>query len=585
MEVGGKETLNFEERKLEELSKDNLKQIILEMSDFLSGEQSQKLEALIEQSMRDNVEPERIRAAVRMSQEVADEKMNQIEVWMNQIDDGELYLDTEEYEDYSSGYWDSDWITDYYDNQGIGDKILAAIRFAKNCVDDGRYQEANFIYEWLWEMCVYGDNEDCDSADLEMLVEKGIVHTDIRQLALLTLYADYQAKEPDKRAEDIYLYFRINSFQKLHIEDMFHAGLENLTGTEQFLKDWIELLKTKTGETEGRLLKEAVLYHEGIDGLVKMADENCQTHPSLYLAAMKEYDKNRDYNQIEKIGEKSLEKIDSRLIIRSETALKAAYASSCLMHQEKMMRFCFEAFRSDSTDRNFLRLFGTEEMAKQYGMRGKEVLTDRMKGRMAEYVRNAELRQNVIGDYGYYTLSFYTGDFETVKDASKNPAGSLGWSSRFICYGIRFILLYLYENPMPSMAAAAVADYVGFGDVKDSDFMLDFENEIMEESRRNKTSLFWSYFKRWKPYFPMAKQEQEKYLSWAEKIVYKRADAIVSGQHRNHYYEVAALLAIVAEIKENMKLQGAKREIFAEYKRKFPRHSSFQAEMRSYFGF
>ena len=24
---------------------------------------------------------------------------------------GELYLDTEEYEDYSSGYWEADWIT------------------------------------------------------------------------------------------------------------------------------------------------------------------------------------------------------------------------------------------------------------------------------------------------------------------------------------------------------------------------------------------------------------------------------------------------------------------------------------------
>ena len=154
-----------------------------------------------------------------------------------------------------------------------------------------------------------------------------IIHTDMEQLALLTLYADYQALEADKRAEDIYLYFSYPTFRKIHIEDMFHVGRENLAGIEQFWKDWIALLLTKRGEAEGRLLQEAVLYSEGIDELIKIADENCNIHPSLYLAAIKEYDKKHDYLQIEKTGEKALEKIDIQLKIRSEVALKAAYVA------------------------------------------------------------------------------------------------------------------------------------------------------------------------------------------------------------------------------------------------------------------
>lgn len=35
---------------------------------------------------------------------------------------------------------------------------------------------------------------------------------------------------------------------------------------------------------------------------------------------------------------------------------------------------------------------------------------------------------------------------------------------------------------------------------------------------------------------------------------------------------------------EDMGTLGAKQDMFAEYKRKYPRHSSFQAEMRKYFG-
>ena len=71
---------------------------------------------------------------VRMSQEPVDEKMSQIELWKQQIGEGELYLDTEEYEDYSVDIG-IERITDYYDNHGLAIKSCH-IRFAKDCVED-----------------------------------------------------------------------------------------------------------------------------------------------------------------------------------------------------------------------------------------------------------------------------------------------------------------------------------------------------------------------------------------------------------------------------------------------------------------
>ncbi len=571
------------ELKLDGLTKEKLQKVVLDMMDFLSEEQCRRLQLLIEENRNQKFEENQLPVQARMSQELIDEKMNQFEHWKQQVDEGELYLDTEEYEDYSSGYWDADWVTEYYDNQGIGEKIMSVIRFAKDCVDDRRYQEANIIYEWLWEMVVCTDNEYSDPLDIEMLEENKIIHTDMERLALLTLYADYHVLEPEKRAEDIYLYFSHAAFRKLHMEDMFHVGRESLENTEQFWKDWILLLKTKSGDAEGKLLKEAVLYCDGIEGLVQMAEENAAMHPSLYLAAMNEYKKAYAYAKIEEIGEKALERIDSSLVVRGEIALKAAFASSCLQHEENMMKSCWECFRSDSTDKNFLRLFGTEKMAERYGITGKEVLKNRVKGNQEYYRSNRELRKNVIGDYGYYILSFYMGDFEKVEAASVNPKGSLGWSTSFIRYGIRLMLLYLYEKPLPSKASASISAYIGFAEDKDYDDLMDFEREIAEESHERKVSIFWNYFQRWKRYFPMEQSVRRKYLTWAEKIVYSRADAIVSGQHRNQYREVAVLLAMIGEIKEDMGEQGAKKEVFMEYKRKFPRHSSFQSEMKDYF--
>lgn len=569
---------------LNNLSKEALQEIILKISKYLSAEQYETLENLIEQMGAGGAEAAKPPGAMRMSQEFVDEKMVKVKEWMRQIDEGELYLDTEEYEDYSDGYWDPDWITEYYDNQRIGEKILSMIQFAKDCVDDRRYQEAGFIYEWLWGCIVLTDEEYLDPVDLEMLENEEIISADMERLALLTLYAVYQITETENRAELLYEYFKYYTFHTLHMEDMLYAGREKLPDIEQFWKDWIALLKTKSGDVEIRLLKEAVLYSQGVEGLVHMADENCSTHPSLYLEAMKEYDKNHDYEKIEEIGKRAIEKLDGSQKARSEAALKAACASSCLMHEENMMVFCWECFRSSPTERNLLRLFGTGEMAEKYGLRVTKIFCEASEAEALEAVRLGRLCPNEMGDTGYYTLCFYAGDFKTVKKESKNPKGSLGWSTRFIRKGLRLILLYLYQKPLPSKAAASIAGCVGFRDHADTCCELEFERKIADEGRENQTSLFWNYFQCWKAYFPMDQEEKKQYLHWAEKIAHSRADALVSAQHRQHYYEAAMLLAMTAEIKEDMGAAGEMQRVFAEYKKKFPRHSAFQAEMRGYFG-
>ncbi len=573
-------------QKTDGFSKEKLQKILLEIVEMLSEEQYAAFENLLE-AQDDGKGNETVQAEARMSREYTEEKMKLLEGYMAEIDEGDLWLDTEEYEDYSSGYWDSDWIIEYYDNQGIGEKIAEIIRFANDCVNDRKYVEANALYEWLWEMDVSVDSEygdEYDTVGLEVLAENEIIRTDMEKLALLTLYAAYQTQDPDQRAEGIYRYFSFSVFRRLRIEDMFRVGREELEEKEQFWKDWIALLKAKSGEMEARLLKEAVLWQGGTKELIEMADEDCAVHPSLYLFAMEELLKRHDYAQVEKLGARALENLEEGLIIRSKIALRAAYASSCLSHMDNVMRFCWEGFCSDPSERNFLRLFGSEEMAKQYGMQGHDVLRARKKRNFGGDERNLELRQSTVGDTQRLTLSFYFGEFAKVQKASKNPSGSLGWSGNFIWYGIRLFLLYLYENPLPSQAAADIAGDIEFQEEKGSEYALAFETEIQGESDKNHTSLFWSYFQRWKRFFPMTREERENYLSWAEKIVYDRADAIVGGQHRRHYGKAAAMLSMVAEIKESMGNLGAKQEVFQAYKKKFPRHSAFQSEMKSYFG-
>ena len=179
-----------------------------------------------------------------------------------------------------------------------------------------------------------------------------------------------------------------------------------------------------------------------------------------------------------------------------------------------------------------------------------------------------------------WNLCFYTGDFGTAKQASKNPSGSLGWSSSFIDHGIWLFLLYLFENSKPSQAAAMAAQKVGFADDAVSYNAMHFESAIAEESRKLKVSTFWNYFQRWKQYFPMGEDERKNILHGQKKLCTKGRMPSSADSIRSHYQEVAVLLALTAENKESMGIQGARTEIFAEYKKKFPKHSSFQREMK-----
>lgn len=93
------------------------------MQKILSDKQKTELQKIVEVSGIQSGNKKSQVMQVRISDDLVNEKMAQIQKWKKQIEEGELYLDAEEYEDYSSGCWDSEWVTEYDDNQGIGDKI------------------------------------------------------------------------------------------------------------------------------------------------------------------------------------------------------------------------------------------------------------------------------------------------------------------------------------------------------------------------------------------------------------------------------------------------------------------------------
>lgn len=572
-------------RMVQSLSPEQQGDILVRYIGKSNEEQRWFLEKIISEMQQEGTVQDRARGNIQMPQELIDEKMERFRLWLEALEEGELSLEASGYEDYSQGYWDRDWIWEYEDTDGIGEKLAEMISFTEDCIHYGHYPEASEILRELWSLEILADTEDdAIYLGLDEVVSEGLLHADLPKLARQALYAAYWASKPEERAKNLYSYFGNAVFQSIKVQDSFRIGREELPNLESFWEDWIRLLEDKAGDLETRLLEEAVVYCKGLEGLEELASRNYNTHPTLALSVLKEYGKCLSFGEMEGFGVQALEHMDVKLKLRARIALATAFAASHLEHPQQERACLLEAFRSDTSIRNLLRLYGNDQLAEGAVVQAKELIQGTPVSERFSFGMNQELMENVIDKHTYYECCFFMGEFETVKKKTINPKGSLGWTGKFIRTGLVLFLVYLYDGPCPTTAIDYFIREIGFGKSEGDEFPTVQEKELMEEAKAQGTSLFWSYFQRWKKYFPMEQEVKETYYSWALKIIYARADAIVSGQFRNHYGESAALLAALGDIQGSWGATVEKGRIQSEYKRKFPRHSSFQAEMRRYFG-
>lgn len=558
------------------------KEILLKYLDNCSDEQREFLENIIFEVCEENLEKKKAKKLLKLPKEVVEEKMQQINEWMRQIEEGELYLEADGYEDYSNGYWASDWVWEYYDEMDIKSKLMIMIDFSNDCVNHGNYTQALEILNYLLELEIEVQNPwDNFGADLETLVDNKIISVDLQKIALQTLYVAYQLQKPNDRAEDLYLYFSsYYIFKNIHIEDMLTIGREELQGLNEFWENWIYLLEGKEGDLESRLLREAIFYYKGMDGIEEVAARNYNSHPSLSVMVLREYAKCHDYKAMEKFGIQTLKNMDISLKIRSEIALMTAFAAECLQHTEKEYRCYFEAFRSHSSIKNLFRLHVNEQLFMKYKDSVKKIILNIPRQQNLNTF-NEELAKNIVHTFVYNELCFYIGRFGYVRQNIQNPENSLGWSGTFIRTGLSLFLVYLYDKEIPTKSMNFLMERIDFREVEDGEFLPELERKMLSQSSEGNP--FWYYFQCWKKYYVLEQTRKEKYYLWAKNIIHARADAIVGGKFRNHYREVAVLLAALGDIKESWGDVGEKEKIRLTYKNKFPRHNAFQREMKEYF--
>ena len=201
--------------------------------------------------------------------------------------------------------------------------------------------------------------------------------------------------------------------------------------------------------------------------------------------------------------------MQSDLKIRGEIAIKTAQASRCVNDSDFMRECWYEAFRSNSTIPNYLRLFVDEEAITKY----KDFAEKRIE-KLHIYDRYcnqdaSETAKNNVTEIEHKFLCFFAGHFDKVKNWCMEQKSPLGWSGSFISYGLDLILLYLYADNNLRKASkkivAQVSNTMRFNESKNLVFMKEnavFETEV---SMQKEQEIFWHIFRLWKTNYSIAK--------------------------------------------------------------------------------
>lgn len=531
--------------------------------------------------------------SLKAVKKLVDEKEVQVEFnrlteLFSQIEEEELYLQAEYYEDYSQGDWSDDGDWEYEDPNGICQIYEQGYQFLLRCVIDGFYMEASDMFDLLLDTEVMVENDgDSFTMGLEELTGNGLVSINLTNLALHTLYAVYQTCPKEERARRLYVYFEVHFFENIRIEDMLSLGREELGELPEFWDAWIELLCNAAGDKEARLLKEAVNFQRGEDKMLDVARIAYEKHPSLYLEVLMGLERLHDYERQLLVGKEALEKIDKKYILRSEISLKTA-ESAIWMGEEDYVEDCWMlALESNTTPVNFLRIMAESGEPQRYRDAAVKIIRFAKHGGNARNGFSKELKENCVSERERDILWFLCGNFNESMEKCRAEKQALGWSGRFIKCGIALFLLLLFKEDNLKQGCMQMADKVILEmDFKASvyysgtKFYNEYRNDELTGSK--KRDVFWKCFCRWKKGYCLSEEQMEKYLEYLEQMIDKRVKGIVSGQFRAHYEEVAALAAALGEVKESIGDANAKQTVLNQYKSAFPRHSSFHAALRKY---
>ncbi len=499
----------------------------------------------------------------------ADLSAEEILRWCGQVEEGELYLEREFYEEYEEGKWGAEWKTRYQDKSGIIPFLAKAILSCGQFVEARKYRPAYLCLDRICRLQVrvedmeLGAGSGQDRLPLKALAAAGLMAFNYRKISLCLLYACYQETDGLKRIEKLYEYFTWDMAKDMVATDIFAWGPEKLKGTDQFMSEWHPYLAKAPGNRAAELLVDACIYLGGEGQLLKSARENAENHPYLYLAYCVRAYQRTDYASCINAAREGVRLIGKNKEIRADIADIGAKAGRQIKDSGAEGFFYREAFYSGPSSERAILL---------YRLKDKGALSEALErldniqalpfsgGRDLRELREVECP----GKDQKTIYRFLLGDYEGVLKACETDHVYLGWSSHMKGTVIPLLMLYLKKDKKQKTRAERNL-------IEDLRFRIQFFGNA-DDSYEEAISL-------WRQSYYMPEEKQQYYIEWLLQEVDGRTASVVGGGHRGSYHKAEELIVVLGAILEERGEINGMRNLVGRYKSLYSRKSAFKSEI------
>lgn len=455
-------------------------------------------------------------------------KISKYERKFNLVNNGEILFHATGYENYEDGYtWDPDWIWEFTDEDSLGELIDEVLFYTIELINNKEYKYSKKLLDLVtYTNYQFIDDNGGDIMDisLEEIKENDLIKFNVDYICLYSIYVIYQLNSKNK-IQEIYKLLESEVFNNIKIQDAFKLGTEVPNNQETFWDNWIELLSLHSGDKQYRLLKDALEYNN-FSNYNKYLNNISNNHPYLYLDIFDYLQKNNLIDELINIGNKALELIDKKEIIRGKISLYLAK-----LDYKNKEKYIYEAYFSNKTIPNLLRIINNGYYVKYKEEIKNSIVLSELKLEKNESIKKcSEVTVNGI----YYYLQFFTGNYEEVFNDCINTKKVLGWSNNYIQIIVYLFILLLSKDDSTKI----------YKKILNTVFInLDFyDNKLFLDDNDNKI------FNEWKKQFSINNDLSLKILNWLENIIILRANTILENKYRNAYNKVAILIVSLDEL-------------------------------------
>ena len=504
------------------------------------------------------------------------------------ISDEERCINSECNEEWDDWYNSDEDEYFFTDDQGVLKDINDAIGLVHEAIDNQLYEEGRKLAESILSVCVGVDGDFGDymssEFDISELYDYDLLNVSRESFGHDCIYAIYKSLPLKDRAQAIY-----NCIDKLHIyslnlEFIMQMGDDEVSDFNDFILLWVDYLngtQIRNKRIADDMLDTAITLISDPQAMLAIARRYGDVHPELYVKYIESQSCTLDQEHLISVCQEAMDAIPVNCIIRSKVSLWYSRFESKRNDDIKKKYGFIEAYRSETSEENLLRiLFFSQVDEKELSMLKEiaSIVKAQAPEKRCRYL-DGDSNVNVLSDYDYYSILFWLGDISEMIQKGMQVKVGIGWSETFMKKGLALLLLLLFEEDRYTKGILEILsrvendfnlDNIIFGEndnkIKDLDKDI-FTVELLESLRKR---------------VALNRADKEKLFKKIDKWIQMRVDAIMNANRRNYYHECAMYIAAFGEVLEVNGVVGAKMEILLRYKNTYSRRRAFIDELKGF---